>query len=274
MANLQRITIDAHTKDGLACIRDTGITVSEVVNRFTEGSTAQTVFEMYPTLDMQDVLEALTYAVINLVQNIDQAFYLSGHFRLLWELNKAQAGNQHLPQVLYENAQKTWSIWFVLEKWSKLSYSAGELSDWERRPISFIIDQVTNTLRRDGQTWKLNVDVNCPNYQAVMRDRDKLTSAISILITDNTDFRSERETALLIGADDNSIFFEVHRKFDVNIAAPSEMLNRLFSAANMSSPISLARFIILQNGSELQIRSSDERIIFNFQLLIWKKPQL
>lgn len=60
--SLERISIDPNRMRGLACIRDTRVTVSAVLGQLASGSTIDQVVADYPYLEREDVLAALEYA--------------------------------------------------------------------------------------------------------------------------------------------------------------------------------------------------------------------
>jgi len=59
---VERITIDPNRMRGLACIRDTRVTVSAVLGQLAAGQTIAQVLEDYPYLELQDILAALSFA--------------------------------------------------------------------------------------------------------------------------------------------------------------------------------------------------------------------
>lgn len=58
----ERVTVDPGRMRGLACIRDTRITVSAVLGQLAAGRTVEQVLEDYPHLVREDVLAALEWA--------------------------------------------------------------------------------------------------------------------------------------------------------------------------------------------------------------------
>jgi uncharacterized protein (DUF433 family) len=57
-----RITFDPHIMGGRACIRGMRITVSQVINVVANGMTVEEILKEYPTLEAQDIRQALQYA--------------------------------------------------------------------------------------------------------------------------------------------------------------------------------------------------------------------
>ena len=57
-----RITFDPNIMRGRACIRGMRITVGLIVNQIANGATADELLDEYPTLEPEDIKQALGYA--------------------------------------------------------------------------------------------------------------------------------------------------------------------------------------------------------------------
>ena len=62
MLGLDRITSNPKVMGGRACIRDTRVTVSLVLNLIANGATREEILADYPYLEPEDIAEALKYA--------------------------------------------------------------------------------------------------------------------------------------------------------------------------------------------------------------------
>lgn len=62
MKNLKRITLNPAVMGGKPCIRGLRMTVGTVIGLLASGLTTEEVIQMYPYLQMEDLLEALSYA--------------------------------------------------------------------------------------------------------------------------------------------------------------------------------------------------------------------
>ena len=62
MKNLKRITLNPNVMGGKPCIRGLRMTVGTVIGLLASGLTAEEIIKMYPYLQMEDLLEALSYA--------------------------------------------------------------------------------------------------------------------------------------------------------------------------------------------------------------------
>jgi uncharacterized protein (DUF433 family) len=62
MADLDRITFDSNVMGGRACIRDTRVPVSLVVNLVADDMSREEILDAYPYLEAEDIQQALQYA--------------------------------------------------------------------------------------------------------------------------------------------------------------------------------------------------------------------
>ena len=61
LPEFDRITFDPHVMGGRACIRDTRVTVSLILNLVANGMDARAIVAAYPYLETEDVRQALRY---------------------------------------------------------------------------------------------------------------------------------------------------------------------------------------------------------------------
>ena len=62
MKPLTRITFDPQVMGGKPCIRGMRVTVGMIVGMMASGHTKESLLQLYPYLDPEDVDEALSYA--------------------------------------------------------------------------------------------------------------------------------------------------------------------------------------------------------------------
>jgi uncharacterized protein (DUF433 family) len=62
MKNLERITLNPDVMGGKPCIRGLRMTVGTVIGLLASGLSAEDVLKMYPYLQHEDVIAALSYA--------------------------------------------------------------------------------------------------------------------------------------------------------------------------------------------------------------------
>lgn len=73
MPNLNRITTDPEIMGGKACIRGMRIPVSLIVNLVANGMTFDEIVAEYPSLEHEDIRQALQYAA----WTVDDAIFVS-----------------------------------------------------------------------------------------------------------------------------------------------------------------------------------------------------
>ncbi len=71
LPGLDRITFDPQVMGGRACIRDTRVTVSLIINLVANGMDADDIVQAYPYLEKEDVRQALRYAAWLAEESID-----------------------------------------------------------------------------------------------------------------------------------------------------------------------------------------------------------
>ncbi len=62
MKNLERITLNPEVMGGKPCIRGLRLTVGTVVGLLASGLTSDEILKMYPYLQAEDLIAALSYA--------------------------------------------------------------------------------------------------------------------------------------------------------------------------------------------------------------------
>ncbi len=62
MKNLKRITLNPAVMGGKPCIKGLRMTVGTVIGLLASGITTEEIIKMYPYLQIEDILEALSYA--------------------------------------------------------------------------------------------------------------------------------------------------------------------------------------------------------------------
>ena len=62
MKNLERITLNPEIMGGKPCIRGLRVTVGTIICLLASGVTAEEILKMYPYLQQEDIMAALSYA--------------------------------------------------------------------------------------------------------------------------------------------------------------------------------------------------------------------
>jgi uncharacterized protein (DUF433 family) len=128
---LDRISQDPAAADGLPCIRDTGITVAEVVSQLTAGKPVSTLLAEYSLLDVEDVLQALVFAVQSLLDGITWAkteglqplnLVLNTGYTLSETLQNPE--DREIASLIGPNVEQTIGVLRQLNEWAKATYNA------------------------------------------------------------------------------------------------------------------------------------------------------
>jgi uncharacterized protein (DUF433 family) len=72
MRGLDRITFDPNVMGGRACIRDTRVPVSLVVNLVADDMSREEILEAYPYLEREDIQQALRYVAWLAEENVEE----------------------------------------------------------------------------------------------------------------------------------------------------------------------------------------------------------
>jgi len=62
MKNLERITLNPDIMGGKPCIRGLRMTVGTIIGLLASGHTTEDILKMYPYLQAEDIIAALSYA--------------------------------------------------------------------------------------------------------------------------------------------------------------------------------------------------------------------
>jgi uncharacterized protein (DUF433 family) len=128
---LDRITQDPAVHDGAPCIRDTGIAVSEVVSQIMGGKPVETLLAEVGTLDAEDVLQALVFAIQNLLDAIAWAkseglhplnILLNAGYSLSTSVSSPE--DKDIASLIAPNVEQTMTVLRQLNEWAKATYNA------------------------------------------------------------------------------------------------------------------------------------------------------
>lgn len=115
----------------MPCIRDTGITVAEIVSQLTAGKQLNTLLAEYRELDVEDVLAALVFAVQSLIDGITWAkteglqplnLVLNTGYTLAETLKNPE--DKEIASLIGPSVEQTIAILRQLNEWAKASYNA------------------------------------------------------------------------------------------------------------------------------------------------------
>ncbi|MEO8610732.1 MAG: DUF433 domain-containing protein [Chloroflexota bacterium] len=269
MREFERIRIEK----GQAYIRDTGITVSEIVKKVIYQQSSSMLLVEYPTLDANDVEEAMAYAVSDVIETIaiwrneglTPLSLIDGYSELLLHDSQyTQEQKQQFNSTIYRSARHAVARWWNFTEWVYKTYRL-DSEHYQAFLIDAIVQDVLRELPRYDPSAKVKWDVTT-NLPAVRADLH-LTTAIINLLTDRTSLFLKIDSSFEITSKNaDFVNFKIVRQFEYVNHRESIDIDKY---AWRSGPLSLARLIIHEHDSELKFTFSSEQAIFEFDLPIW-----
>lgn len=274
MTNFDRIQRQPQQHGGQAQIRETGITVNEIVRHALAGMPLPDLLQRYPNLEADDIYQALAYSVHDLLNGIaywrhegvaplshikGYSEILAGHSENLPPETLSDEMRQEWSQVILNASRSALSSWDNVRTWATRSY-AQDAPPLASMTISDLMEALLDHLRRVQPS--ASVHISAPDDTPPVRASAHLVEALTLLVTSEGNLfkpRAELGIRALGGANDE-VRFGVRRELAY---ARDQAANLLKLSA---TPISTAMLIIHQHGSHLNIRRKDAHIIFEFSL--------
>lgn len=267
MREFKRITVDPQVHNGMACIRDTGITVSEVVSKIVHEKTAEETLLEYPNLEAADVQDALAYAVGDMHSQT-----LNWLHEFLVPLTSAKGGNDLIAtKILTEEKQQFFQISVSenIERAAKMInyYSmltrqlyGREIAFWEKTTLG---DLFQSAQARNYISKSLQI-IN--PFESVKVRSNGYLSAVFDYLTSGWGFYFDLKLPSSIVVNQphpKRITFSISRNHKYPDLKTETLIH---SMQDRSSPVWLVRKILNQHGSELQIEFQESTVIFRFDL--------
>jgi uncharacterized protein (DUF433 family) len=269
MREFKRITVDPKVKNGLPCVRDTEITVSEVVKRMMQKYSHEILAD-YPNLEAEDIEEALLYAIQDFSQTINTSAFemrapitsIQGFSDLFLKspekMEITDEQKMQFVEAISKSGVRAARMLTNLLSWSRTIYVSSSHPSRRGVPISQVLDDA-------GIPKRPETTISIPEELPPVRDNGNLFMAFANLIDDDLFGRFKNESRITVGrADETRISVQIERPFG-NVAT-KELPN---SVLYPTSPISTAAIIIQEHESELQIQVTNDSILFQFELPIW-----
>jgi uncharacterized protein (DUF433 family) len=256
-----RIVRQPLVQGGLACLRDTGITVHEVVQLALAGHDPAEILMKYPQLDTQDIHQALAYAINDMLQALvfwkhEGVKYLSTS-RGYSEMLAGQADFISVDEIS-EQERTEWIMQIfnysriAIGKWQQLKdtsfrkYSR-EMLDPKPNSPQDLADDVQACL--DEENPNLAVSITCEaGLPHVLVDGYMVRALVNLMSDAGTTFDSDSE--LRIFAFGSGVGFRVRRRILYQFS-----LDKLFAP---NTGFATADAIIYQHNSALQVDVEDE----------------
>lgn len=291
MRTFTRITTDPAVNNGLASIRNTGILVSEVVQRVMAGKSETEVLAAYPALEHEDVFEALGYAVDDLILSIAEwknegltplSFIRSYSALILGKHAYNASQNFDIPnfndetrqqflETIYAKSFGAVAAWNYLRSWS---YSAYEQS--HHAPQGFLIPHLVDTTLNDLSQLAPDISAHVtvsPELPPVKCDWS-IANALCYLLAGYSFMLMKQESVLRVDhANEEQVKFAVYREFSGDFITDVDKKSLVARAGFRSNPFAIAALIVRQHGSELDIQVTDTGVTFTFSLPVWNDAE-
>jgi uncharacterized protein (DUF433 family) len=261
--NFDRIIREPLVMGGQARIRDTNITVNEIVRLSLEGVLQADILRKHPELDAEDVHQTLAYW-INTLEEKGRTFSTS----LLNPLLTLAVSIELVKEDIADNAVNKSILTETLTDAQKATNRLRNLISWSQQFHGIILMQNVDNNRQQLPKQLINQATNKPSTVPAINIRSLpyLEQAIQVLRT-KSDRLLGNEVEFNIVVDTYQINFQIVRESYENVI---EKIDWLFQAY---SEFDFANLWLYENGSELAVRQDEDKVIFEFSLPIWKDEQ-
>lgn len=170
MQKFERIT--GEIKQGLVYIRDTGVTVSEVVSAISRGTSTADVLKAYPGLEVEDVIQALGFAVDDMLEATavlahDARKPLSiilGYAGILTEAEIGDAERITFAGEIMSQAENGADAWGDLSDAVQLRYGF-RLIPTEPMKLHAVVEDAKEMAQRRGGVIQADIKADLPSVQ-------------------------------------------------------------------------------------------------------------
>jgi len=278
MRKFERITVDPQVKNGVACIRDTGITVSEVVSKVVHEKTAEEILLEYPDLEATDVQDALAYAVSELLQYaaalanettvpFASAMGFSQLITLKTETHKITEDQRiDFGKRIYKNVQMIKSCFRYYLDYAHLTY--GMLithHNLQSVSLRYLLRKATENLKSYNPSAKIQSTI--PDDLPSISDNGYLEKVFYYLIIDTYFEKLNHDVEIVVTNHRQGVHIQITRRLSdetVNVD------NIEFIYSYPLNPLNLAAFILHNYGDKIQTAVENNKVIFSFDLPIYQ----
>ncbi len=268
MAEFDRITRDPAIAGGQACIRDTHITVVEIVRLSLAGMSQATILQTYLALAAEDIHQAIAYGMqdvlacisywrhegLNPLQQIrGYGDLLTGRSRGIDPAEISDAEKQAWLLIMRDASYRGAACWHHLGN-RIYSHYRDETPIFAPEPLAGFLQAVQDESAKIEP--ELHLNITAPDQQVNLRGSPRLIIAVTSLITvgKNT---FKPEILMSIALDDTAAHFVIERKLQYG----DDKISHLTSTP---SAIATADFLLYQHNSPLHIHQKKDRVLFEF----------
>lgn len=295
MEKFDRIVREALVMGGQARIRDTGITVNEIVRLSLDGKSQAEILEQFPSLEAEDVHQAMGYTVDvttettlarrSLMRN--RLASAAGYLTLMLEAKPSEntsfqfSMNEQVSEFMEVSLRSIRDTRLLLDEVDQLLKPHGfESYDFDNENDIEVVDLETifakkyvsgDKIKRYSPLDFKKLTVIRPEYLPSIlsfSESYNLELIIEILAQRYIEAisQSSKNPEVRILVEDDLVIFRISRWVNLSdYGKPMIMKDQLF---NITSIISIASYVLYRAGHQLNVEIDHDRVIFEFELPI------
>lgn len=272
MRKFERIRIEK----GQAYIRDTGISMSEIVSLYLTEKDTRSISQQYPSLETDDVIEALGYAVQDIRSIISSMgndmrvplTSMHGYTDLLLKFPQdtfSSEQRQEFIQTIQKNVFRLENFFIDFLDWNSLHYSDHQ-EFWEKFSLDKAIEGAFQSIQSHWPDAVITGQI--PGNLPEVKSNYSLPNLFHKLAGDDLfGFLKHEVIWRKTASDGEHVIITIERPFAREEVTFAEVENFLSWSI---TPLALAAEILKKHGSELELIPGNESVIFKFSLPIWK----
>lgn len=267
MGKFDRIVREALVMGGQARIRDTEITVNEIVRLSLDGKSQAEILEQFPALHAEDVHQAMGYAINDTIRTVEYSSNdgrtpitpILGFIDLILSPDKYSHVTKKISltkeqkqtlEVAYLTAKKARHEWDKLRMRMSLNF----------RNITFEQVQVSEMLKHlinQDLYYSYQVDSHL-GQEVKIKGIFHLRQILSFLVEE---FAHITNVQIVIQETKSQVTF--------NIVVEGQLMERIELVSQSYFTIGMAAQALYLSGSELKVTQDSDKVIFEFELPIF-----
>lgn len=270
MGAFDRIKQDTLSSGGQAKIRDTHITVTEIVRLSLAGTSQAEILQAYPMLEAEDIHQAVAYGAQDLLscisywrhEGLNPIQQIRGYGDLL-----TGRSNGIDPAELSEDEKQAWLL--IIRNasyrgaacWHHLgnrvySYYRDDLPVFAPEPLAGFLQGIQDESAKIEPDIRLKI--TAPDTTPQLRSSPRLSIAVINLVTTGKN-TFKPDTLLAVQTDPHHAHFTIERKLQYR----DDKIQHLISAP---TAFATANFLLNQHGSQLAIQQKKDKVLFLFDV--------
>jgi uncharacterized protein (DUF433 family) len=272
MSKFESIVREPLVMGGQARIRDTGITVNEIVRLSLAGLSQTEILQKFPVLEAEDVHEALGYAMKDTLRAFaDAKSEIGESITPIIQFNEIALGQvqlppqhdkkaledfkQKLPEMMISYGRRARADVIGLKTWLQANFEYPK--PWPE-PLDYLLTKGVEEAKGYNSELEFKISVNV--VENILVD-SRLVDILACLLGRVYDFVPQ--VHLSVASSNGSLVFTINRVLREN-ASYHEVYYE-------SIRLKIVRLLLYQLGSELKVRQEESSVIFAFALPIVEK---